>query len=117
MSQTSELSAADAKAQFGCVWATTNTAVQHHIVYDFGIKVNLTEVNLLLPGADPADESVSFNPKCVGISYCLDPPQDGGVWLPSKRSFVPADEESLQVGGSWLGGMMCFGGASRRFCS
>ncbi len=67
---------------------------QHHLVYDFGFKVNLTEVNLILPGAEG---DTTNNPKCVSISYCTDASHVDGVWLPSKRQFVPEVEESTQV--------------------
>ena len=57
-------------------------------------------MELALMGCDTVHDNISYNPKCVSVSYSQDSdfdPDGKGGWLPAKRVFCPMEVEELEV--------------------
>jgi len=107
---TSAISLVESQDKYGMYWRSNHMDRGEHITYDFGFPVHLTEVNVILigqpngPQQEGGPPSPSHNPKCIRVCYCNDDKLDSNatgmsqnLWLPSKRAYVAADAECLQI--------------------
>ncbi|CAD7961934.1 unnamed protein product [Amoebophrya sp. A25] len=99
---TSQISLKQAAKDHECYWKS-HDANPHEIIFDFGRKISLTTMDIGLLGCDTVHDHISYNPKCVAVSYCqdaeFDPSANRALWLPAKRIFCPREVEELEV--SW----------------
>ncbi|CAD7949312.1 unnamed protein product [Amoebophrya sp. A120] len=101
LKNTSEITLKQAAKDHDCYWKS-HDAKPHEIIYDFGRKVSLTSIQFTLLGCDTVQDDISYNPKCVSVSYTQENelgPDARCSWLPAKRVFCPKENEDLEV--SW----------------
>eukprot|EP00392_Amoebophrya_sp_AT5.2_P011221 g11296.t1 len=100
---TSNITIKQAQKDHDCYWKSHNKECPHEIIYDFVQKVHLTAIKMELLGCDTVNDDVSYNPKCVCVSYTQAADLDAsgaGNWLPVKRAFCPQEAEELEI--TWI---------------